>query len=398
VKRFRLVTLFAALVLVMGASAVGLVGGWKASASGPLIVDSDGHASYGNCATSNTTNVFTTIQAAVNAASPGDLIQICGPPSGPYPGATVNKANLFLRGLNNPVITQSGTPGLDLQANGIRVEGITFSGNDVDGIGSHNNTSGHLIQYDTFTGNTMGIFLNSANSGSSTIVRNNTFDNNNLPGAAAGNGIYSDQGLHNAQITSNTFTHHDNAGVFIAQNPGTDNVLIRGNTFTDNDGNAVQFFNNVTLSTISSNTISNAAPNGGSSAIRLGGSGTHDDTISSNTITNPHFSGIAVRCNAPFGCAFKLTISSNTESGGVGSGIDVDSTAPGATTASSNRLSNNQTDGILYAAGTTGNKIQSNVASGNTNFDCEDQNGAGTTNTWTGDKGATASPPFICSP
>ena len=67
-----------------------------AAQAATLMVDADGHASATNCNAS--TDTFTTIQAAVNAAAPGDTISVC---PGVYSEQLVvpsSRGNLTIRG------------------------------------------------------------------------------------------------------------------------------------------------------------------------------------------------------------------------------------------------------------------------------------------------------------
>jgi hypothetical protein len=100
-----------------------------------LAVDDDGLASFGSCDAG--TAAFTTIGAAVAAASPGDTIKVC---PGTYPSVTVNKS-VTLLGANAGVHPAVGThptetvgvrgpesvvAGLSPAADGITVDGFKF--------------------------------------------------------------------------------------------------------------------------------------------------------------------------------------------------------------------------------------------------------------------------------
>lgn len=71
-----------------------------------------------------------------------------------------------------------------------------------------------------------------------------------------------------------------------------------------------------------------------------------------------------------------------------------------AVSARNNTLRGNGIDGIFFGSSTNGNQIRSNTASGNVNFDCEDDSAgtgtSGTANTWTNNNGVKDDPNGIC--
>src|SRR5439155_7828550 len=99
--------------------------------------------------------------------------------------------------------------------------------------------SGYQIEDNLLRDNTFGVYLNS-NGAHRTVIDDNAFVNNNRPGAAAGNGIYSDQGVSNARIEDNFFTKQTNASMIFVGNGSTGpvgqdqfNLQIRENTIID---------------------------------------------------------------------------------------------------------------------------------------------------------------------
>ena len=84
------------------------------------------------------TNVFSTIQAAVNAAAPGDIIQVQPSPN-TYGNVTIDKQNLTLMGIGFNVdkdipltsivgnITLTNTPDNTSDADGTRIIGLQFN-------------------------------------------------------------------------------------------------------------------------------------------------------------------------------------------------------------------------------------------------------------------------------
>lgn len=116
---------------------------------------------------------------------------------------------------------------------------------------------------------------------------------------------------------------------------------------------------------------------------------------------NPGFSGIAIRDTLQiFTGASNVNVVGNTVTGAEGSGIDVTADDFAAVSARNNSLRNNGVDGIYFGPVTNGNQIRSNRASGNGNFDCEDDSSgpgtSGTANTWTNNDGVTDDPDGMC--
>ena len=205
---------------------------------------------------------FTTIQAAVDAASAGDKINV---KAGTYAENVVVNKQLKIEGAEASLASyldptqasivdpvNNGTDSspaiaFDLQADGIEIEGFTIgefdSNTDPDGtIGIRTSAShaGYEIEDNVIEKNTIGIYLNSQTSTSSTPSRTKVEDNvirdNNRAGTNSGNGIYSDQGLQNAKIKDNLFTGANSvASIRIVAGTGETTTLQSGITIKDND-------------------------------------------------------------------------------------------------------------------------------------------------------------------
>jgi parallel beta-helix repeat protein len=410
---------------------------------------------------------FTTIEAAVVASKPGDTIRVR--PGTYNESVTVDKRLTIVaeheaahdgradKNVKNATIVEipaGGSYGFDLTANDIVIRGFQIQDSDnngnpagADGIVTPGTTSGDQILNNLITGTTMGVYLNS-NGAHRTIVKGNVFDSNNQDGAAAGNGIYSDQGLSNAQIVNNIFTGQQNASIILvgggpATAPATPtvqtNVRIRDNTMTND---APIIVANLTHSEISHNTM--VHPSG--SGIFLAG-GSNDVTIRDNKLTGGAntFTGINLRFDpgdypvtAPntniriqnnnisgFGDAgIRLREGTNnvivqnnrvehngTAGGGLG-GITVEDSHDNKiqnNTASFNKgdgilllnamnnlvqnntANSNTVDGIHVTGTSTGNMITKNTAQKNGLFDLQDDTG-GVANTWTKNKATKRSP------
>ncbi|MEV6651019.1 right-handed parallel beta-helix repeat-containing protein [Streptomyces sp. NPDC051219] len=359
---------------------------------------------------------FTTIQAAITAASPGDEIRVC---AGTYNEVvTVNKANLRLVGPaaapTGTACHQAGAPDPSRQAiiqsangsgsvrlaeNGIRFSRFTIQNNTSSyGIVTSAAHSGHQVRQNVIQDNVFGVYFNSSGTDLSEVEQN-CIRQNNEPGSASGNGVYSDAGLKNADIETNTFSGNENSGVLLdALTPGgVDNVRVNRNTSLEDRAFAFIFkSSNVSLG---SNIIQD---NFGAPGIFFGDSNTNL-RITSNTIERGF---LGVRANA-FGLTpnANVTITGNiirnSESSIVGHGISVAANSLTNSVISRNSASDNAGDGIrIDAGGNGGNTIDSNVARRNGMLDCRDNTSGtgtdGTANTWIRNIGPNAAPPGIC--
>jgi parallel beta-helix repeat protein len=256
---------------------------------------------------------FTTIQAAVDAASAGDKINV---KPGTYEENVVVNKQLKIKGadasldeyrdsteasivdpLNNTTTGGVGI-GFDLQADGIEIKGFTIgefdSNTDPDGtigIRTSDSFSGYKIKDNVIEENTIGIYLNTATTASEetspdlTKVEDNVVRNNDRNGSNSGNGIYSDLGLQNVKIKDNLFTGtNDEASIKIVatddDNADTlrSDITIKDNNFEDLSGAGI-YFENVVDSLIDDNDLENLALSG----IQLNG-GNEGVTIKRNDL------------------------------------------------------------------------------------------------------------------
>jgi hypothetical protein len=254
---------------------------------------------------------YTTIQAAVNAAPPGDTIRVC---DGTYieiaPGPlTINKT-LTLLGAQNGVDARSRVgaesivtdpQGTFITANNVVIDGFTFQNSVVAaftgyGIAMGAGTTGTRILNNIIQDNIVGIAL--ANTGGSqALIRHNLIRNNNAPGGASGTGIYTDEfvggsAVRNVLIEENTFTGHDDAGIDVSNTDSTGGVFnldVSKNSF-DMNGRAAVLFNTHT-STIHDNRIANSTF-AASAAIRLFDNNTGLSILNNDLLTG---AGHAIR-------------------------------------------------------------------------------------------------------
>jgi nitrous oxidase accessory protein NosD len=241
---------------------------------------------------------YFTIQSAVNAAAPGDTIQVC---AGTYTETVTINKTLTLIGAQNgaDARTRAAAPGTesvvngagggfnitasDVMINGFTIEAASGPGIKVSGAGS---VDGVQVLYNIIRNNTLGLYIDS--NGFQDTVRFNFFDSNNGAGTNSGMGIYSDSGADSVIVDSNKFTGHNAAamsfdggqfGTNITNNQlvNDSSILlalvtgpsISGNTITGSKSDAIRFISGVDGARLLCNTITNSA----GSALRLGGLG-----------------------------------------------------------------------------------------------------------------------------
>jgi hypothetical protein len=373
-----------------------------------LVVDDDGVQCPGAD--------FTSIQAAVNAAAAGSTIRVC--PGTYNEVVTVNTPNLSLVGPSRipsasactsptapdptaDAIVQASNPAggvVNLLANGIRFQRFTVQNNTLGtGILTGASFSGHRVAANTVQNNVIGVYFNSNGTADSAVLLN-CIRQNNQPGAASGNGIYSDLGLEDADIVRNTFFQNESSGIVLTgTTPGAvENVDIDRNV-SRQDGSLLAIFN----STNTDVRVNSARDNSGS-AIFIGGDNSGLDVLY-NGISG---SARGVRANAlgggaSTGARIAYNVITNSTSTTTGDGIGA---APNSLINSliwRNAARNNPRDGIRFdAGGNGGNRIFFNSLRNNAEHDCHDDTTgtgtAGTANTWRYNSGVTENRPGLC--
>lgn len=347
---------------------------------------------------------YTTIQSAVNAAGPGDTVQVC---DGTFPEQVVIPA-----GKNNLTLV-SQTPYSTTATGAIIKAPTTLPANSHPAI----------VEVQGATGVTISGFTISGPAGASGC-------------GCFGYGVRIDGG-GSATVTNNHVTHirndpmsGDQTGWGIRAESST--LTATGNTVDDYQKNGIDVRGAGAVANISDNTVIGAGPttviaqNG--IVVAPGATG----TVTGNTVSRNAYRGngypddLDVLGNGivvvqPAG---NVTISQNKLVGN-DLGIDVFGVAAGTLTASGNaivggeygvivdestsvKIEKNVTDGAaqngLYAgAGASGNTFNANIATGVQlpGHDCRDDSSgsatAGTANNWTKNLGDTAVPDGICS-
>ena len=376
---------------------------------------------------------FTTIQAAVNAASAGDKIEV---KPGTYEenvvvdkqlkivGADASLANYrdptkasIVDPINN---TTASSPAIafDLQADGIEIEGFTIGEFDTTtypdgtiGIRTSASHAGYEIEDNVIEANTIGIYLNSDTSTttppSETEVKDNVIRNNNRAGTNSGNGIYSDQGLQNAKIKHNDFTvTNTTASIKIVAgdddsetNTLQSNITIKKNDFENLTGAGI-YFENVVDSLIDHNDLENIAKsgiqlNGGNDNVTINRNdlesvGTQDfygiilsdsleiDANTNNLIKRNHITGAGLT-GMLISDSTANTIERNKIKATLGGELEDDSDGNGISLVNAdnnslkrNKVKENARHGIFIDADSTGNTLIRNKSKDN---DTEDEDG-----------------------
>lgn len=274
-----LATALAASAVLISASPVAAASNWYVATTG---LDTN------DCMTVGTPCM--TIQAAIDKASAGDTIHVAAGVYSellPVPHVlNVNKTLTLLgalsgidaRGRVGSESIVSDPQGIYVPANNVVIDGFTVE-NSVNGsligfgIAMGAGTTGTQILNNVVRDNIAGINL--ANSGSSLVlIRHNQIQNNNQPGPATGDGIYTDQftsggAVSNVLIVENAFIGNNDAGIDVSNTDATravSSLEVSTNSF-DQNGRAVLFFNTHT-SSIHNNSITNSTL-ATSAAIRL---------------------------------------------------------------------------------------------------------------------------------
>jgi parallel beta-helix repeat protein len=234
----------------------------------PITVNAGGGADY------------TTIQAAVNASIPGDIILVH--PGTYYENVDIDK-QLDIISTGGAAVTKIIATSPDDHIFKITTDGVTISGFNVSGAtgnfkaGIYSTSGNSTLINNTASNNSYGMYLSSA--GNSILV-NNTVSNNDW------NGVYL-VSSGNSTLINNTVSGN-NYGIYLVS---SSNSILVNNTVSNNVLNGVylSFFSN--NNTVTKNTVSYNTAQG----LRL--SSSSNNMIYNNVFNNPVNTFIDGACN-----------------------------------------------------------------------------------------------------
>jgi len=282
------------------------------------------------------TATYTSIQAAVDDADPGDTIQVC--PGLYVEQVAISVSNLTVLGAqagidartrgfvpaSESIIDHPCGP-VQFMADNIVLDGFTIQGSILpdpcflSGIWSNpgfsGTSGGFQILNNIVQNNISGIELDST-CPNPTLVQFNLIQNNNNLGPGLGNGIQTNFGLCNADVDNNKFSGHTNSSVLVVA-PSSD-IAISNNDLVPGTPERI-----VLASTSSSSITGNVSTGSTSSAtVRLFG-GNSNISIDSNTLVD----GVrGIRIDDPFAVGINsgVTAHLNCIDGNTVAGLQVD--------------------------------------------------------------------------
>jgi parallel beta-helix repeat protein len=413
---------------------------------------------------------FTTINAAVTAAHRGDVIVVypgtynesvvvdkaltfLGPDHGRAQDSRTDFSSAFDPTQSAIVEPPSGSPGFDVDAGGVIVNGFTVTGaSGAPGVSLGRHHSGYAVLSDVIADNSVGVRL-ASNGNYPAVIRDNAFLHNNANGTISGVGVYSDQGVAHARIVDNLFTGQQDGAVLFLGGASTDtaqtDLLVRGNHLVNDSRILLINASNVRIQ-------GNVSDGSDASGIALAG-GVSNALIAGNVLRDGAFSGINLRMDTDhfavtepdhdvvithnvvrrFGHygirikdgAYNVSVLDNTITGNgrlptptsedpaFGAGISLENVhgilVDGNVVSynhldgiwlqntdhsiiHANRSSHNGRDGIRVDADSNNNRITANILLHNAQFDARDDSTgdgtAGTANYWNDNVGVTQSP------
>lgn len=350
---------------------------------------------------------FTSIGAAIVAASPGDTIRVC--PGLYVESVVVNKPNLVLDGstalgegtsclrgdnASDPLKDSIVHGRVRLQADGATLQRFTVELAPVGDVGVSTSPafSGYVIAHNVIQQNEGGINLNSSGARNTQVVHNCLRSNNeNDPDGNSGIGIFSEQGLlYDTRIEFNASTGHLFGSMLLGYGlvafptitaPSTD-ITVARNEIVD-DGVFGVFLNNVSRVEVEGNTI-----------IKVGQGVSVFPPASSILVSQNDFEDnylYSVRVDGhPFGCCTypsgptNVVVARNSliRSGSSGPRDGILLYATSGQTVIGNQIRDSYKDGISVRQGSTGNLIAGNHVEGSGRDGIRNRDTSSTGNTY----------------
>ena|GEM_PF-1566930 len=188
---------------------------------------------------------FSSIQAAINAASDNDTIYVS---SGTYAGPVIVNKSLTLIGQDPNTAIIKGTTEeqcvvLCLNVDNVNISGFTITGS-IKGINLTNSNYNVISGNNIIRNSQYGIFLRNS---SNNYVNDNTVLDNTL------RGIYLRENSNHNVVNNNTVSHHSEWGIYIYRSRQN---IVSNNTFSNNAERGIYLIES-NNNTFSSNTVSN---------------------------------------------------------------------------------------------------------------------------------------------
>jgi parallel beta-helix repeat protein len=378
---------------------------------------------------------YTTINAAVLAAQPGDTVRVC---PGTYPEYVVvnkplelvgaRKGNAAAKGRQQStdkesIVVNGGQGGFDVIANDVRIAGFTVLGNTASnsypnaGINVRTG-SNRIIESNVLRNNGLGIYVETGLQQGLDVERNAFLDNARVPNPnfIPSGGLFDvSTQTNNSEISNNYFSGGD-PNQFSLNIDGSDGGLVISHNQAI-DGGAFLVIGSTTGAKVEHNSVLRA---GGSGVFSFGSNNAL--LIAHNSFDQGAGNGIRFLTgifgpNLPNADA---VISDNSVTNGAGNGIRLDATV--RATVENNQLDNNKLNGIRLeqadanhivnnrarANGINGiraetqssnNNIEKNDMRDNVSFDADDETAgsgtAGTANFWVKNHGGTQNRPGL---
>jgi hypothetical protein len=304
-----------------------------------LVVDDDGMATAADC--DDTAMAYVAIQAAVDAASAGDVVLVC---PGTYNESVTIDKQLTMMGAQSGTDARSGRTDASAEStvtqvggnpaffltdavDGVVVDGFRFATNQ--GVWFQNG-SGHRIVNNIFQDTDTGVFY-ATTADQQNVIEHNRFSGNTSNANSDGIQAGGDQG-GNTLVNENLFENNQSAAYVVSSTGPSADIVISNNTIRDN---SIALFSTVGAE-VTDNTITATL----GSAIFIGG-GNSGTVVRGNSVSGDPNSAIRITDSFAIGVNSNITITNNVLVGnGFGINIAANSFA-GAVTATRNVISGN---------------------------------------------------------